>query len=304
MRAREREAAEREERELHSPRKRQVQEREMPDQEETSSLKPSSYPRLEVSPLDSSTLSPYPRPVSTLESEAFFSPDLDRTPVPRQRMFTGIPRAADRGVLGGRLRSSASQDSDTTEQSNGGVGISQRQSSFLWDRDALTPTPKRKRPVVETEGVGLDDSDSDEPIQSVERSQRDKAPATPTRRGTRIGPDGLPTPQRTKNRLLIASESASKRRKIGTALPGPSSPTTPSRSRNLPADDSNSNWDCLLDEVEVIRDDLKLIEERRRSDREDLREELRLLRRQLVAQTRKMDELQRLVASLQGGQLA
>jgi hypothetical protein len=59
-----------------------------------------------------------------------------------------------------------------------------------------------------------------------------------------------------------------------------------------------------LDEVEVIRDDLKLIEERRRSDREDLREELRLLRRQLVAQTRKMDELQRLVASLQGGQLA
>jgi hypothetical protein len=50
MKAREREAGEREEREV-----------QLPDPEESFSLKPSSYPRLEVSPLDNTTPSPTSR---------------------------------------------------------------------------------------------------------------------------------------------------------------------------------------------------------------------------------------------------
>ncbi|GAB1310092.1 DNA topoisomerase 3-alpha [Madurella fahalii] len=272
----------------------------------------------------SSTYPLYSRLASTVESEPLLSPDVGMTPVPRQRIFRGIPRMAGAGTRGGGLGGGwdSEEDSDVTEQGASGFGMGRLQSAFFQNPAPATPTPNRNRPAPGNVGAGasfgnlsgvtvvLDDSEQDEVMEVPGRTQRPaqaqraEAPVTPTR-AARIGADGLPTPQPSRNTLLIASESRSKKRKVAPGMSIPS-PRTPTRTRNAlgvweesavdnSQDDQERDWHLLAEEVRVIREDLRLVRERRRMDREKIQG----LKQELRMQSMKMAELEALVISLQ-----
>ncbi|KXX80118.1 DNA topoisomerase 3-alpha [Madurella mycetomatis] len=274
----------------------------------------------------SSTYPLYSRLASTVESEPLLSPDVGMTPMPRQRIFRGIPRMTGAGTQSGGLGSGwDSEDSDLTEQGANQARMGRLQPSLFENQTLAAPNPNGNRPVAANVGAGtsfgnlsgvtvvLDDSDTDEvmeapgPAQRPAQAQRNEAPVTPSRRATFMGPDGLPTPQPSRNTLLIASGSMSKKRKIAPGMSIPS-PKTPTRTRNAlgsweepTADDSQDDrerdWHLLVEEVRVIREDLRLVRERRRMDREKIQG----LRQELRVQSNRMAELEALVVSLQAG---
>lgn len=271
----------------------------------------------------SSTYSLYSRLASTVESEPLLSPDVGMTPVPRQRIFRGIPQMAGVGTRSGGLGGGwDSEDSDFTEQGANQAGMGQLQPSLFQNQALAAPNPNKDRPVPKV-GAGtsfgnlsgvtvvLDDSDTDKvmeapgPAQRPAQAQRNEVPVTPSRRATRMGPGELPTPQPSRNTLLIASGSTSKKRKIAPGMSIPS-PKTPTRTRNAlgpweestvddSQDDRERDWHLLVEEVRVIREDLRLVRERRRMDREKIQG----LKQELKMQSSRMAELETLVVSLQ-----